>query len=99
MKRFVIETSNQVVVQAINEWKLADPAKNKKALLTVVSEYDKEKFTEQMNRIQESLKILRENKISDEIMIAYIRSKGVPQSMAKKVLSVQRDFFVRLGVM
>lgn len=99
MKRFVIETSSKVVEDAIKEWQTVDPTKNKKALINVISEYDKDKFTKQMDDIKESLKILRENKISKDVMIAYIRSKNIPASTAKAVIEAQEDFFRKMGVM
>jgi len=99
MKRFVIETSNQAVIDSIKEWQQSDPAKNKKALITLISEYDKDKFAKQLSDIRESLRVLREQKISKDIMMAYIRSKGVSHATAKAVLEAQEEFFNKLGLM
>lgn len=99
MKRFVIETSNQSVIDSINEWQISNPEKKIKPLISLISEYDKEKFNEQMDRIQDALKTLRDNKIDEDVMVAFIRSRGVPASTVHQVLEAQKNFFKKLGVM
>jgi hypothetical protein len=98
MKRFVIDTNNQAVIDAINEWQISNPEKRIKPLLTLISEYDREKFQDQLNKIQEALRTLRDNKIDEDIMLAYIKSKGVPASTVRQVLDAQKLFFKKLGL-
>lgn len=99
MKRFVIETNNQIVIDAINEWQISNPEKKVKPLLTLISEYDKEKFQDQLNKIQDALRTLRDNRIDEDIMLAYIKSKGVPASTVRQVLDAQKLFFKKLGLL
>lgn len=99
MKRFVIETKEQAVIDTINEWQISNPEKKIKPLISVISEYDKDKFNKQMEDIRESLRILRDGKISKDVMIAYIRSKNIPASTAKAVIEAQEDFFRKMGVL
>jgi hypothetical protein len=98
-KRFVFETNSKEVIDAVQQWQVNDPDKKIKPKISLISEYDKEIFTKQMEKIREALQTIRDNKISDDILIAYIRSKNIPTSTAKAVLNAQREFFQRLGVM
>jgi hypothetical protein len=99
MKRFVIETNNQEVMNVMQQWQVNDPDKKIKPKITLISEYDKDLFNKQLQKIQDALKTLLENKISEDILIAYIRSKNIPTSMAKAVLNAEKEFFQKLGVM
>lgn len=99
MKRFVIETNSQEVMNRMQEWQVNDPEKKIKPKISLISEYDKDLFNKQLQKIQDALKTLLENKISEDILIAYIRSKNIPTSMAKAVLNAEKEFFQKLGVM
>lgn len=99
LTRYVIETKNKQVKKLIQMWQVNDPEKKIKPKITLISEYEKEKFSKQLQKIQEAVETLRNNKISEDIMIAYIRSKGVPLSHAKAVLRAEKEFFQKLGVM
>jgi hypothetical protein len=99
LKRFVLETNNQEVINVLQQWQVNDPDKKIKPKIFMISEYDKEVFNKQMQKIHEALKTLLENKISEDILIAYIRSKNIPTSMAKAVLNAEKEFFVKMGVM
>lgn len=98
MKRFVIETKEQSVIDSINEWQISNPEKHVKPLINLISEYDKEKFQDQLSKIQEALRTLRDNKIDEDVMLAYIKSKGVPASTVRQVLDAQKLFFKKLGL-
>lgn len=99
MKRFVFETNNQEVMNVIQQWQVNDPDRKIKPKIVMISEYDKEVFNKQMQKIHEALKTLLENKISEDILIAYIRSKNIPTSTAKAVLNAEKDFFIKMGLM
>lgn len=99
MKRFVFETNSKEVIDTMQQWQVNDPEKKIKPKISLISEYDKEIFTKQMEKIKEALQTLRDNKISEDILVAFIRSKNIPTSTAKAVLNAQRDFFQKLGVM
>lgn len=47
-------------------------------------------------KIQRSLKTLEKAGINEEVMVAYIRTKGVSKSMIYEVLNHQKDFFKKL---
>lgn len=86
-------------MNAVQQWQVNDPDKKIKPKISLISEYDKDIFTKQMEKIKEALQTLRDNKINEDILIAYIRSKNIPTTTAKAVLNAQRDFFQKLGVM
>jgi len=99
MTRYVIETTNKLVKKQIQDWQVNDPVKKIKPKISLISEYDKEKFSERMLKIQQALATLSENKINEDILVAYLRSKNIPVSMAKALIRYEKEFFQKLGVM
>ena len=98
-RRFVFETESSEVINQIRDWQINDPEKKIKPKIILFSEYEKEHFEKQLLNIKEALEIFNKNKISMDILIAYIKSKGIPTCTAKAIIGMEEDFFKKLGVM
>ena len=57
-----------------------------------------EKIKESLRKINQALDTLNKAGINDEIMIGYMRSKGISRTNIETVLYHQKEFFKKLGV-
>lgn len=57
-----------------------------------------EEIKKDLLRIKRAFDTLRKLGINEEILIAYIRSKGISTTLIRNVLYHQADFFKKLGV-
>lgn len=57
-----------------------------------------EEIKSDLLRIKRAFETLKKLGINEEILIAYIRTKGFPMQTIKDVLYHQEQFFIKLGV-
>ena len=92
--RYLIETVDKemVIGAKIAEW-------HKKKLINIIEKGDPiDEIKTQLLKISRAFEILRKVGIDEEILITYIRSKGVPKSTIEAVLYHQKEFFEKLGL-
>ena len=93
--RYLIETNpeNAMLIGAeIARWE-----KDKK--ISLIEKGDPvDAIRQDLLRISRAFETLKKLGINEDIMIAYIRTKGIPISTIKSVLQNQKEFFKKLGV-
>ena len=57
-----------------------------------------EEIKDAVRKIARSLEILKKSGISEDVMIAYMRSKGIAKKNIDEVLYHQKQFFKKLGI-
>ena len=57
-----------------------------------------EEVKDAVRKIQRAMEVLKKSGISEEIMVAYMRAKGIAKTHIENVLYHQKEFFKKLGV-
>lgn len=93
--RYLIETKEQEmkIGAQIAQWQ-------KKGVINIIEKGDPiDQIKTELLRISKAFETLQKLGINQDIMIAYIRDKGISKTAIRQVLYHQKDFFKKLGVM
>jgi len=95
MMRYIIDTQGEQAQSWGNTLRKAE----ERGEIKIVEKGDPiEEIKDSVRKIHRALETLKKAGINEEVMIAYIRMKGVTQSAINDVLRHQKEFFAKLGI-
>lgn len=93
--RYIIDTTGEKAQEWGNTLRRAE----EKGEIIIIEKGDPiEQIKETVRKIGRAFETLQKAGIDEEVMIAYIRTKGVPKTQIDNVIFHQKEFLEKLGV-